>query len=510
MPSITIFDGARSIGGNKIFLESEGRGILLDFGINYKKMYDFYEEFLSPRPARGVHDLLHMNLIPWINNYRPDLIPCDVDLSRMPRLNIEAVFISHAHLDHAGNLGLLDLGIPAIATSTTAAILKAMNDCGLSFNAEAAYSAPREAFPDDARVLNTSHWRKAPYIGRDFVIAGDANSELANFWQRCPSSRGLDAGRLKTLDELDLEVRVWEVDHSIYGAAACAVETSAGWVVYTGDIRAHGTFKEKTERFIKEAKALAPQVLIIEGTRAGAEEPQVSEREVYETCLEATLEEKRLVVADFSPRNFERLDTFARIAKEAGRELVVLAKDAYLLDALRCAQCVDRMDELLIYRDLKASRYAYEKEVHTKYEDKLVDPSEIAASPESYILCFSFWDMKHLLDIKPEGGTYIYSSSEAYTEEQVIDFLRLYNWLKFFNLEVRGFEIVEKNGKPVPEFQRGYHASGHASGEEIIRMVEEIEPKVVVPVHTERPEFFAERLEEVRVVLPVEGEKLCI
>jgi len=33
MPSITIFDGARSIGGNKIFLESEGRGILLDFGI---------------------------------------------------------------------------------------------------------------------------------------------------------------------------------------------------------------------------------------------------------------------------------------------------------------------------------------------------------------------------------------------------------------------------------------------------------------------------------------------
>jgi ribonuclease J len=508
MPSITIFDGARSIGGNKIFLESDGRGILLDFGINYKKMYDFYEEFLSPRPARGIHDLLHMGLIPWINNYRSDLIPSDVDLSRMPRLNIEAVFISHAHLDHAGNLGLLDLDIPTIATPTTAAILKAMNDCGLSFNAEVAYSAPREAFPGDARVLNTSHWRKAPYIGRDYVIAGDANSELEDFWQRCPSSRGLDAGKLKTLDELGLEVKVFDVDHSIYGAAACAVETSAGWVVYTGDIRAHGTFKEKTERFIKEAKALAPQVLIIEGTRAGVEEAEVSEQQVYETCLEATLDEEQLVIADFSPRNFERLDTFARIAKEAGRELVVLAKDAYLLDALRCAQCVDRMNELLVYKELKAKRDAFEREVHERYEDKLVDPSEIATSPESYILCFSFWDMKHLLDIKPEGGTYIYSSSEAYTEEQVIDFLRLYNWLKFFNLEVRGFEIVEKNGKPVPEFQRGYHASGHASGDEIIRMVEEIEPEVVVPVHTERPEFFVERLDGVEVVLPVENGRI--
>ncbi len=509
MPSITIFDGARSIGGNKIYLESEGRGILLDFGINYHKMYDFYEEFLSPRPARGVHDLLHMGLIPWINNYRPDLVPGDVDLSRMPRLEIEAVFISHAHLDHAGNLGLLNLSIPAIATPTTAALLKAMNDCGLAFNAEAAYSAPREQ-AGDARVLNTSHWRKAPYQGRDFILAGNAGSELANLWHSCPSSRHLCAGELKTLDELGLEVRVWEVDHSIYGASACAVETKAGWVVYTGDIRAHGTFKEKTERFITEARALAPQVLIIEGTRAGVEEPQVSEREVYETCLEATLSEGHLVVADFSPRNFERLDTFARIARRAGRELVVLAKDAYLLDALRCAQCVDRMDELLVYRDLKASRYAYEREVHAKYEHKLIDPSEIAASPESYILCFSFWDMKHLLDIKPQGGTYIYSSSEAYTEEQVIDFLRLYNWLKLFNLKVKGFKIVEKNGRAMPRFERGYHASGHASGEELLRMVEEIQPEVVVPVHTERPEFFVERLSGVRVEVVGDGGKLCI
>lgn len=160
MPSITVFDGARTIGGNKIYLESEGKGILLDFGINYSRMYDFYEEFLSPRPARGIHDLLHMGLIPEIGNYREDLIPSDIDLSRLPRLSIDAVFISHAHLDHAGNVGLLDLSIPAIATPTTAAILKAMNDCGVAFNAETAYSAPREASQDDARVLSTSTGRR--------------------------------------------------------------------------------------------------------------------------------------------------------------------------------------------------------------------------------------------------------------------------------------------------------------------------------------------------------------
>ena len=56
-------------------------------------------------------------------------------------------------------------------------------------------------------------------------------------------------------------------------------------------------------------------------------------------------------------------------------------------------------------------------------------------------------------------------------------------------------------------FERGYHASGHASGEEIIRMVEEIQPEVVIPVHTERPEFFVEMLSDARVVLPMKGER---
>jgi len=58
----------------------------------------------------------------------------------------------------------------------------------------------------------------------------------------------------------------------------------------------------------------------------------------------------------------------------------------------------------------------------------------------------------------------------------------------------------------MPSFERGYHASGHASGEELLRMVEEIQPEVVIPVHTKRPEFFVERLSEVRVELPVEGK----
>ncbi|MFQ6127075.1 MAG: MBL fold metallo-hydrolase RNA specificity domain-containing protein, partial [Candidatus Heimdallarchaeota archaeon] len=116
------------------------------------------------------------------------------------------------------------------------------------------------------------------------------------------------------------------------------------------------------------------------------------------------------------------------------------------------------------------------------------------------------WDMKHLLDIKPEGGTYIYSSSEAYTEDQVIDFRRLWNWLKFFNFTVKGFSIIEKGGRTLPEFEEGYHASGHISAEGLLQMIHGINPEIVIPVHTENPEFF-HNLKEYRVILPEEGQK---
>jgi mRNA degradation ribonuclease J1/J2 len=35
MASLTVYDGAHCIGGNKIHLEENGRGILLDFGMNF-------------------------------------------------------------------------------------------------------------------------------------------------------------------------------------------------------------------------------------------------------------------------------------------------------------------------------------------------------------------------------------------------------------------------------------------------------------------------------------------
>ena len=59
MVSLTVYDGANGIGGNKIYLEEKENGVFLDFGKNFGKYGSFYEEFLKSRDTRGIHDLMY-------------------------------------------------------------------------------------------------------------------------------------------------------------------------------------------------------------------------------------------------------------------------------------------------------------------------------------------------------------------------------------------------------------------------------------------------------------------
>jgi ribonuclease J len=384
--------------------------------------------------------------------------------------------------------------------------------------AEAAYITPREENSGDSRLVDVTSYKKTPFIGRDFCLtcACENPGGFRSFWESQPMSRALEPGALVAAPEFPgPEFRAFEVDHSIYGSTAYAVNSDAGWIVYSGDLRKHGMFAGKTEAFVNEAKKLSPRLLIIEGTRASRKEKPggngVSEGTVAKTCLDAAKNAEKLVIADFSARNFERLDMFRGIADATGRELVVTIKDAYLLDAIQKVDGTSRIAELSIYRDLKGSRDGFEKQVMAAHPDKLLDPLDIARDPGHYICCFSFFDIKHLLDIKAEGGTYIYSSSEAHGEEQKIDFVRLSNWLTKFRFTVKGFQVApgpDRTFTVTPE--PNYHASGHASAQDIVDIVRTINPETVMPVHTEAPEFFSENLPDMQVLVPENGKEYLV
>ncbi|HLC30460.1 MAG TPA: MBL fold metallo-hydrolase RNA specificity domain-containing protein [Dehalococcoidia bacterium] len=519
---LTCYGGVGQIGGNKILLEDGQARLFFDFGIPFGDRGRFFEEFLNPRATAGLLDVIEMGLLPPLQGlYRPDFIPTGrfwERIQRSPHLKaplreleqVDGVLISHAHVDHNGYLSFLRSDIPIYSSAMTGYVAKAMQDSGRTdFEHESVYAVPREERGGVIQTMRSTKAEPAPALQRPyrFYDLARLSPEARDFWAGTPGARELAHVPPGAADSIGgLALRCYPVDHSIFGSTAFAVETSAGWVAYTGDLRLQGASADATQRFVQEMARLRPRVLICEGTRLTPEasaEPAVTEEQVRANALQAIRDASGLVVADFSPRNIERLRAFLDIAQETGRHLVVLDKDAYLLNAMHLVDprvpSVEEAPNLLIYQDLRASLDLWQRDLRERLAHRFVGPGQVQAHLGEFILCFSFWDVKNLIDIEPPNGLYLYSSSEVYDEEGEMDIKRLHNWLKHFNMAPLGapVETVDEMGKAVykiPKEQQGYHASGHATGEDILTMVRSISPQTVVPVHTEHPELFVERL----------------
>lgn len=516
--SVTVYGGAPGeIGGNRILLEWSARRWLLDFGMRFGPTGRFFEEFVKPRGATlGLRDYLRMGLIPPLEGlYRNDLSAHDPNLWARYRTHpqyrtvdrVDGVLLSHGHVDHVGSMGFLREDIPVYTGLTTALIGKCLQDPKpTGVDGEFNYLVPRAAKGDVLEAV-----KGAPRIQRKAFIATDgtdvtdpavAMEKLASFWAWVPGDRtSIQSAPLELLDQRrlgDLGLKFWRVDHSIPGSAAFGIETPIGWVIYSGDLRMHGHSKQRTEKFVREAGALKPALLIIEGTRVDQTDT-VTEPEVHQAADDVVRQAPGVVIADFTARNIERLRTFRDIAQARGRRLVVTTKDAYMLEQLHL---IDpniphpASEGLAILDEPQGQVPNWEKEVRRRFAASFVKAADIRREPGGYILCLSYWDITNLVDMEPEGGTYIYSSSEAHSEEQAIDAKRLTNWLDHFGVRKVG-------GLPGAE-QGPYHASGHIDGPALEGLIEEIGAERILPVHTEHPEWFGERWGK-KVVRVVEG-----
>ena len=510
---LKIYDGAETIGGSKIYLRDGEHGIFLDFGLNFATMGKYFKEFIAMRAIRGLNDPLEMGLLPPIDVYREDLIPSDLDASNWEKIPVDAVLLTHAHMDHYGMIGYLKFDIPLVASPETLAIIKAYQDAGKSdTQTSVIYAAKREAAPSSMPILkskgnsikNNEEKIRKYLLLRKLIPTEDLSPEETSFLCLQSTEERMDYLvenlEFDNLDSLPFKVNAHPVDHSIYGAVGYIIESeNSRKIAYTGDFRMHGERGERTMEFMNKAKG--SDVLIVEGTRLAndREHHYTTEKDVFENCSAAVGDERRLVIADFSARNFERLNMFAKIARENGRKLVVMDKDAYAITGLLTAGTEIDTEDIMVY-DKPLDRVGWWQKMlayDDLWEDKYVSPVDIRNSPGDYILAFSLYDMPNMMDIKAQGGMYLYSSTEAFTEEMELDFVTLSNWLKRYEMRCVGFHM--ENNKP--KFEEGYHASGHASEEEIYNFISTVDPEIIIPVHTLNPDWFPHHFEKETKIL---------
>ncbi len=435
-PTVRFLGGVHEIGGNKILVEDGPDRVLFDFGPSFSPRHEeYYVDFLQPRSASPVEDLLEFDLLPRVEGlYSREALQGSSVPYRAPE--VHAIFVSHAHMDHAGHLHLVDPEIPVYVGAGTRTLLETIQT-----------SSPSMKYGEHP-------WKV--------------------FADRVP----IRVGRI--------EVVPFPVDHSVPFAYGFLVRTSAGTIVYTGDFRQHGPRAADSRAFFEAAAAEEPEMLIIEGTRAGADRRKNFSEEGVRTAVDRVLDGCATVaLACTYPRDVDRIRTLHAAAVEAGRTLLVSPRTAFLLASV--APHFPDGEVPVPGRSAGLGVYARKKRRLFRWEEPLLDgaqsAAEVRARERDYLLALDLMHFPEMIDLRPtKGSPFVHSMSEPFSEDDVDDRV-MHNWLDHFGLRFHQM-----------------HASGHASGAELDAIVRRVRAAKVYPVHTEAPEAF--RSEGVDVVLP--------
>nr|WP_254176598.1 MBL fold metallo-hydrolase [Clostridium baratii] len=255
-----------------------------------------------------------------------------------------------------------------------------------------------------------------------------------------------------------IKVKVMPVDHDAYGACGLLIETPDLVISYTGDIRLHGYRKDATLNFCKESEKC--DVLLIEGVSVSFQEfdEDVSDKEIsnepelIENINKIVNENPgKQITFNYYISNIERI---LNIIKTNTRKVVLDAYYSYVLKEATGYQSY--------YYQLDDTEYGLDENYKIDFETLLNDEGEFFWQLESNAL-------KHMDKLK-SGGIYIHS-----------------NAVPLGDFDPSYMPFIENFEKHNIEFVR-VSCSGHAHPYDLIKIINLIKPKLLVPIHSYRPE----------------------
>ena len=418
---IIIHRGTKEIGGSCVEVATATTRVIVDLGMPLVAPWDKKEKLDSSGFSRkSSKDLLEMGILPPAKG----LYAMDGDGA-----SVDAVVLSHPHMDHYGLLGHIRPEIPVY----------------LSDGAKRIIAASDIFLPLKANI-------KRPVIIED----------------RKPVKIG------------DIKVTPYLVDHSGFGAMSFLIEADGKKVFYTGDFRAHGRKAALFPKFLRTAPQ-GVDCLLLEGTTLGRPPQRMeTEEEIGQKIIKIARAKKGLKLMYASGQNIDRLVSFYKAAISIKGFLVLDLYTAYVLESLgyssiphpsKSYPAVKVLYSKYLMRKIAASKMS---DLFRHYRPFEIKAAEIGRDPGRYFLIYRE-SLKEEVEAVGnfKDAVMIYSMYEGYRHEPSFQKVQAFLTKHDIALEVA-------------------HTSGHAGSEDLKKLVDALKPKVVTPIHTFEPGRYGE------------------
>ena len=347
-------------------------------------------------------------------------------------VKLEAIFVSHGHMDHFAGMGYLaerffpDGNLPTIY--------------GSAFTRSSVYRHLVEHFKSEDDPTTHRHFSTKDIKPDEVVEIGP------------------------------IRIKAFEVLHSVPGSLGFAVQTTdnSGQIVITGDFKAR--FKQATDR-VNTAETFAAiglaKVLIADATNAYVPDWSELESATEEGILAVLLEAPGRVIVSFISSHLERLLTTYRLARRLGKTITYFGAslDKTITTAADCNLSLPVISQGNVNADV-------------------VIVTGCQADFSSVLARLSDGQSIGGLRIQP-GDTIIHSTRPIPGRYwPVVEMLR--------RLQNLGAEVFIDTNFPGPDVMYGFprrklHVSGHGYQGDLRVALEEFKPKFFLPIHASGP-----------------------
>lgn len=269
----------------------------------------------------------------------------------------------------------------------------------------------------------------------------------------------------------DIIITPIEVDHSAFNAHMFLIECDGKKLLHTGDFRTHGqrgkAVKLALKKYVGEIDCL-----VCEGTTLSRKKVENHTEFDIQYKAEKIFKENKYNFVLCSSTNIDRIAAIHKAALKANRFFV----------------CDDYQKDILMYIDKisRSSLYKFKGKV-CSFRNNLLP---IMDGKGFVMLVRANWQAKQIME-KFQNSNFIYSQWDGYLDKK----FKEYKYLQDF----------------VHENFMYLHTSGHADYETLKSVCLLVNPKIIIPIHSENPKGFEDmQLENCEIKLIKDGEEIEI